>query len=132
MTKLISILIIVLVAWVGWRMYTYWEGVRGEKAAAEKSSVITNPQQLEGLPPQLEASLQAAERAGAAGLKNWLDAYGQMIRDPRRAWIELDYCVRVARDKPAEAKRVFAAVKERTPNSSPVYPRIKQLEKTYE
>ena len=32
----------------------------------------------------------------------------------------------------AEAKRVFAAVKERTTPSSPVWPRIKQLVKTYE
>jgi len=132
MTKLISILIILVVAWVGWKTYTYWEGIRGEKAAAEKSSVISNPQQLEGLPPQLEASLQAAERAGAATLKNWLDTYGKMVRDPRLAWIELDYCVMVARDKPAEAKGVFATVKKRTPNSSPVHPRVKQLERTYE
>ena len=36
------------------------------------------------------------------------------------------------KDNPAEAKRLFAAIKERTPASSPVYPRIKQLERTYE
>jgi len=132
MTKLISILIIVLVVWVGWTMFTYWEGVRDEKVAAEKAKTAAGPQELEGLPPQLETSLQAAERAGAVGLKNWLQTYGRMVRDPRRASIELDYCVIVARDNPAEAKRVFAAVKERTLNSSPVYPRIKQLERTYE
>jgi hypothetical protein len=55
-----------------------------------------------------------------------------MVQDPRKAWIELDYCIAVAREDPAEAKRAFASVKNRTPQSSPVWPRIKQLEKTYE
>ena len=132
MTKLISILIIVVVIWVGWKAYTKWEQVQGEQAAAEKQTVAANAQQLEGLPLQLETSLQAAEQAGAAGLKAWLNTYGRMVRDPRRAWIELDYCVMLARDNPAEAKRLFATSKERTPASSPVYPRIKQLERTYE
>jgi hypothetical protein len=30
-----------------------------------------------------------------------------------------------------EAKKVFNAVKQRTPTNSPVYPRIQQLEKNY-
>jgi hypothetical protein len=81
---------------------------------------------------KLDASLQAARKQGAAGLKNWLKTYNQIIEDPRKAWIELDYCVAVARQDPAEAKRVFARVKERTAPSSPVWPRMKQLEKTYE
>ena len=132
MTKLISLLIIVVVIWVGWKAYTQWEQVRGEQAAAERQTVATNAQQLEGLPPQLETSLQAAEQAGAARLQAWLNTFGRMVRDPRRAWIELDCCVMLARDNPAEARRLFAAIKERTPASSPVYPRIKQLERTYE
>ena len=33
---------------------------------------------------------------------------------------------------PAEARRLFAAIKERTGPSSPVWKRIKELEKTYE
>ena len=132
MTKLISILIIVLVIWAGRSAYNYWEQVRDEKAITEKQAVAPSPQQLEGLPAQLETSLQAAEQAGAAGLRSWLDTYGRLVRDPRRAWVELDYCVMLARDNPAEAKRFFAAIKERTPASSPVYPRIKQLERTYE
>jgi hypothetical protein len=132
MTRLISILILVLVIWAGRRMYTHWEQVRDEKVVAEKPTAATNPRQLAGLPPQLEPSLEAAERAGAAGLKNWLKTYDRMVRDPRRAWVELDCCVLLARDNPAEAKRLFATVKGRTPASSPVYPRIKQLERTYE
>ena len=132
MTKLITILIILVVIWVGRQIYINWEQVRGEKAAAGEQVAVANPQQLEGMPPQLEASLQAAERAGAAGLRSWLNTHGRMVRDPRRAWIELDCCVMLALDNPAEAKRLFAAIKQRTPASSPVYPRIKQLERTYE
>ena len=87
---------------------------------------------LQGLPYGLEQSLRAAQGQGAAGLRNWLKAYGQSVQDPRKAWIELDYCVLIAREDPAEAKRVFAGVKERTPATSPIFPRIKQLEKTYQ
>jgi hypothetical protein len=57
--------------------------------------------------------------------------HGQSVEDPRKAWIELDYCVAVAREDPAEARRVFAREGAAGP-SSPVWPRMKQLEKTYE
>jgi len=88
--------------------------------------------QLPGMPSQLEQSLQEARKRGAAGLRDWLKAHGQSIEDPRKAWIELDYCVAVAREDTAEARRVFASVKERIGSASPVWPRVKQLEKTYE
>jgi hypothetical protein len=44
----------------------------------------------------------------------------------------LDYCVMIARKDPQEARRVFAAVKQRTPASSPVAPRIRDLSRTFE
>ena len=84
------------------------------------------------MPQQLQASLQAAQKQGASALRGWLKSYAKIVQDPRKAWIELDYCVLIAREDPAEAKRIFAGVKERTPATSPVFPRIKQLEKTYE
>ena len=89
-------------------------------------------ERLPGVPYNLETSLQAAKKQGAAGLRNWLKINGQSVEDPRKAWIELDYCVAVARQDPAEARRVFAAVKERLGPSSPVWPRMKQLESAYE
>jgi hypothetical protein len=55
-----------------------------------------------------------------------------MIQDPRKAWIELDYCVVLARENPKEARRIFDQVKQRIRPDSPVYPRIKQLEPTFE
>ena len=134
MTKLISILIIVVLLYGGWRLFLYWDSVKLEQEAAQKRAEAEQvvPEQLPGMASQLEPSLQAAKNQGAAGLRNWLKTYGQAIRDPRKAWIQLDYCLLLSRESPAEARRLFAEVKNRTPESSPVWRRIKQLEKTYE
>ena len=134
MTKIISIFIVVLVLFGGWHLFLYWEKVKNQEETAKKeaAAAVVMGDQLQGLPPGLDQSLAAAQRGGAAGLRNWLKAYGAKVQDPRKAWIELDYCGMVFREDPSEAKRVFASVKERTPQSSPVWPRIKQLEKTYD
>ena len=134
MTKVLSVLIIVLVIYGGWELFFYWEKVRDEKVNSEKvaAAAAVVPEQLPGLPAGLEPTLQAAQKAGVTGLKNWLRMYDRKVGDPRLAWIQLDYVVLVARDDPAEARRVFAAVKQRITPASPVYERVKQLEKTYE
>jgi len=133
MTKVIAALIIIVVLWGGWELFLYWDKVKNEdetKQKQEAASMVMGDQ-LAGVPGQLEMSLQAARKQGAAGLRNWLKINNQSIEDPRKAWIELDYCVAVAREDPAEARRVFAEVKARTPPSSPIWPRIKQLEATF-
>ncbi len=89
-------------------------------------------EQLPGHAAGLQKTYEIAQKNGAAGVRNWLKAYGPKIDDPRRAWIELDYMIEIAREHPAEARRIFASVKARTPESSPVYGRIKELTKTYE
>jgi len=135
MTKLIAILIIIAALFVGWQLFVYWDKVSHEEETARKqvaATVITSGTQLQGLPQQLEASLEAAQKQGAAGLRNWLKMYDRSVVDPRRAWIQLDYVVEVAREDPSEARRVFKQVKDRLPPSSPVWPRVKQLEKTYD
>ncbi|MBI3850824.1 MAG: hypothetical protein HY298_11200 [Verrucomicrobia bacterium] len=134
MTKVISVFVIVLVLYGGWELFLYWEKVRDEKESSRKAATAAQvvPEQLPGMPYTLEPTLQAAQKGGAAGLKNWLRQYRSKVTDPRLAWIELDYVVLVARDDPAEARRVFAGVKQRTTPASPVYERVKQLEKTYE
>ena len=134
MTKLIAALIIVAVLFGGWRLFLYWEKVKNEEETKQKqeAAAAVMGDQLPGLPYQLEASLQTARKQGAAGLRTWLKTNSRSVEDPRKAWIELDFCVAVAREDPAEAKRVFAAVKERIGPSSSVWPRMKQLEKTYE
>jgi hypothetical protein len=90
------------------------------------------PEQLPGMPPELDGGYRAVAGRGPAALRNWLRMYGQSVQDPRRAWIELDYMVAISKEDPSEARRIFADVKGRTPEDSPIYPRIKQLQKTYE
>ena len=65
-------------------------------------------------------------------MRAWLKTHGAQLQDPRKAWIELDFCVAITREDPAEARRIFKSVKERLQPTSPVWPRVKQLEKSYE
>jgi|ERR1041385_2286108 hypothetical protein len=134
MTKLIATLIILAVLFGAWEIFFYWEKVKNEEDSQKKqaAAALVVGEQLPGMPYQLEPSLTAAKSQGAMGLRNWLKTYGSKIQDPRKAWIELDYCVLISRADPSEARRIFAEVKNRTPESSPVWPRIRQLEKTYE
>jgi hypothetical protein len=134
MTKLISIFIIVLVVFAGWKLFTYYQQVEEESRQQQKTETGADirPESLPGLPYALETSLQAAQRNGATGLRKWLNAYGPQVQDPRKAWIEMDYSLTAIREDPNDARRVFQAVKERVPTNSPVYPRIRQLEKTFE
>jgi hypothetical protein len=133
-TKLIAALIVIAVLYGGWNLFLYWEKVRDEKESVRKeaAAAVVPSDNLPGLPTGLEQGLQAAKRQGPAALKNWLKTYGNSVQDPRKAAIELDYCVMIAREDPAEARRVFAAVRERTGPASPLWPRIKQLAPTYE
>jgi hypothetical protein len=133
MTKLIAIIILLLVLYGSWQLFFYYERVKNQKEAEAKEAVVTQvrPESLQGLPSNLENSLRAAEAQGATGLRNWLKANGNAVQDPRKAWIELDYCVAIARDNPAEARKLFAGIVARTPPASPVWPRIKQLQPTY-
>lgn len=134
MTKIIAGLIIALVLFGGWNLFLYWERVKNEEETAQKQAAASAvvPEQLPGMPQPLETSLKAAQQQGADAMATWLKNYNHVLEDPRKAWIELDYVLLLSRNRPAEARKVFAAVKERTPATSPVYPRIKQLEKTYE
>lgn len=134
MTKVIAVLIIVGFLFGVWQLFFYYERVKNEEDLKQKEQVAATVMgdQLEGVPQPLHASLQAAQAKGAASLREWLKTYNHAITDPRKAWIELDYVVMVAREQPAEARRVFKEVKERTPPASPVWPRIQQLSATYE
>ncbi|MDB6021646.1 MAG: hypothetical protein JWQ04_1503 [Pedosphaera sp.] len=135
MTKLIGVLIIVLVIFGGYELFELWSKYDSDRDLKEKEALAAkqfSPDSLPGLPDNLLRSYDIAKTRGAVGLHDWLKAYGPKIQDPRRAWIELDYVVLIARDDPAEAKKIFADVKGRIPQTSPVYSRVKQLEKTYE
>jgi hypothetical protein len=138
MTKVIAAAIILLVLWGGWELFFYWERVKNEEETKKKEAVaaLVLGENLQGMPPQnsqqLENSLKAAQAQGAAAMRAWLKTYGASVQDPRKAWIQLDFCMLVSGEDPSEARRIFAEVKARTTTNSQVYPRIKQLEKTYE
>ena len=135
MRKLVGIFIILLVIVGSLKLYEYWEKVDAEKELKEKAidGSSLDGRGLPGLPYQLEPMLIEAQKQTST-FKEWLEMHkkSRTIKDPRLAWIELDYLVLVARENPVEAKKVFAEVKKRVPKDSPVYPRIKALEKTYE
>lgn len=133
-TKLIGALIIVLVLFGGWNLFVYWEKVKNEEDVKRKQTVAVSGhgQHLEGVPQGLEASVQRAHQAGAAALGVWLKTHSASIKDPRKAWLELEYAMLLSRENPAEAKRIYAGVASRTTESSPVYKRVKELEKTYQ
>lgn len=133
-TKFIAALFIALMLFGGWGLYKYWETFENQKETErqEAAAKAVVPEQLPGMPYELQASLDAAIKQGPAAMQMWLRNYSRVLQDPRRAWIELDYCLLVSRTDPSEARRIFAAVKERTSSSSPVWPRIESMQKTYE
>jgi len=133
-TKLIGALVALLLVWGGYKIVAYYKHVEQQRWLKEEEAAGKNvdPGKLDGVPYQLQSSLTRAEAGGAESMKNWLQLYGNQISDPRKAWIQLDYCKLVARDNPQEARALFAAVKQRLTEDSPVYPRMKQLEKSFE
>jgi len=132
MKVLISIAIIAAALFLGWKLLEQWDAANKEKEAAAKVVVPAASTALAGMRDSLETALSDAQRKGAAGLRDFLARNSKYIKDPKLGAIELDYVVLVAKDNPAEARKVFTRVKQRTPTNSPIYPRVKQLEKTYE
>ena len=133
MTKIIAAFVIIVVLYCGYQGFLYWERVKNEEETKKKqaAAVAVQAESLPGMPPSLETSLNAARQESPAAFRKWLKTYDKFLQDPRKAWIELDFCVAIAREDPSEARRMFAEVKKRTPPSSPVWPRMKALEKTY-
>lgn len=114
-------------------IYLFGKSVMDQYKAkqAKENPALSATKVLEGMPAAYEASLEAAQANGAPALKEWLQRYGTQVQDPRLAEIQLNYVVLVSRSNPQEAKQLFQAIKRRTPKTSPVYERIKRLERTY-
>ena len=138
MKALIVIIIIVGFVYAARFLVSYYGGFKETPTTQTAAPRAISGEDLSGLPLTFETSLQNAEKAGAAELKRWLETYRKYVKDPRLAWVELDYVVMVSQQDPKEAKQVFQTVKQRiSPSSSDtgtrfVYERIKTLEKTYE
>jgi hypothetical protein len=133
MTKLIWALIIAAVAFVGYRVYLHWAKIQEERGGkAEAAVVAVSGDSLPGMPAHLDASCRAAQDKSPAAFRAWFNANEKSLSDPRKAWIELDLCVAIRRDSPSEAREIFARVKKRVAPSSPVWPRMKELEKAFQ
>ena len=130
MKFIITVIIVVGLAVGGWQFYNYWNGFKA-KDGQPTAAVDVPVEQLPGLPPALEPRLQAAQQS-AKNFHEFLTTYGKSIADPRLSSIELDYVVLVAHTDIAEARRMFSKVKQHIEATSPVYPRYKLLEKTYD
>jgi hypothetical protein len=132
MKFVIAAVIIIGLSLGAYQLYQYWGTYnKPDTPAAQPTPPEISGDQLPGLPASLEPALQNAEQHGATTLRDFLRANANALQDPRRAWIELDYVVLVGASNPAEARLVFSKVKARLDPSSPVYNRMKQLEKTY-
>src|SRR5262245_1758774 len=134
MKAVITIAIIVLVGFGAYKLWDYWDQTEQQKAASERAAAgEVRPETLEGLPAPLEPRLREAQERGTESFKEFIDTIKKTpsVRDPRLAWIELDYVVMISGKDPVEAKKLFAKIRERTPPNSPVYPRVKSLENTF-
>lgn len=134
MKPLVAILIIAAVIFVGWRVFDYYGKVNSGTAEPSTEPAKINPDRLPGLPYQLDPRLHEAQAAGPVAFKAFIDSLKNYpdVKDPRLAWIELDYVVMISPTDPVEAKKLFAQIKKRTPPDSPIISRIRALEKTYE
>lgn len=136
MRVLIGILIALLLCLGGWRVWEHWQKVseQQEGALRKETQVELRPEEIPGLPYQLEFKLTEARKQGPKTLKQFIDTWKNSpdVRDPRLAWIELDYVTMIAQTDPVEAKKIFMDVKNRVPTNSIIYPRIRSLSAAYE
>ncbi len=133
------VLLFLLVATVGFGVYRisliYRSIPTDEQARGnvrENATPMVVDESLPSLSPPLEASLAIATQAGPPALRQWLNQNGAWVPEPRLSAIQLDYAQMLVRSNPAEARRVYAAVKARTPANSPLASRLKQLSRTFE
>ena len=136
MKVLIGILICLIVGLGVYKIYEHWTQIQEQNSLEQKAEKGPNidPRTLPGLPWQLDLKLTEAQQAGPEAFKRFVEQLRKYpdVKDPRLAWIELDYAVLISSSDPLKAKQIFYDVKKRTPTDSPIYPRIRQLSKTYD
>ena len=136
MKALITILIVGGAIWGLSQLVHFYQkstanSIDHQRSAAPTAS--TNPDdELPQLPPALEASLKQALAGGAGTMKDWLDANGPFLKDPRKAAIQLDYAQILALRDPAGAKRLYQEVKARNPTGAAVSGRLQKLSRLFE
>jgi hypothetical protein len=135
MKLVVTVVVLVGLVLGAYQLWEYWGKFKPAESTSNQSVAavpVVSDTSLPGMPPKLEPYLEGARQRGADGLHDFLLTYGRTIADPRLGNIELDYAVLLAQKNPAEARKVFMRVKSRTSPTSPIYPRVQLLEKTYE
>ncbi|MBI1842065.1 MAG: hypothetical protein HYR88_14600 [Verrucomicrobia bacterium] len=126
-----------LIVGVLFGVYKLWELYDQQTTTRQMEVKDTRHQEfgshLQGLDQRLEQVLREAYGKGVLGLKAFLRDYSNTpyLKDPRLAWIEIDYAVMLVNKDPKQALEAFAEVKNRVPPNSPVMPRIKELERAF-
>ncbi len=132
---MLRLLIIALLIWGG---YYVVSSLTSRYQAIEKKETVANQPapvpsaSLDGMPYQLQGSLDAAEAQGPAALKRWIEANRRYLRDPKLGDIELDLAVALMRQNLGEARTIYKDVKARTPATSPLQGRLQKLAKSFE
>ena len=112
MKILISILIVLAVGVGGYKLWEHWNAVKEEGALARKAAAGAdiNPDNLPGLPHQLQYKVREAQQAGPETFKRFIDSCKRFpdVKDPRLAWMELDYMVMISSTDPVAASRTTA------------------------
>ena len=136
MKALISILIVLMLILGAFKLWDYWEKVSQEQELNQKAAdgSDVDPTRLRGVEWDVENLYLEARQKGPDDVRKFLDRFDKSpkFKDPRRAWIELDYIVSITSSDPVAAKQRFLDVKERIKTNSAVYPRIRAMSKTYE
>lgn len=136
MKAAITILLVIGFIFGVYKLWDYWDNLDRQKVQSiEKAGQeALRGESLPGLPQALEADLTKAKADGPKATKAFIERIKKspLVADPRLAWIEIDYVVAVSLQDPVEAKRAFREVKQRLTPDSPVYKRVKQLEKSYD
>ncbi len=132
MKALISLVVLGLIALGFYKAWEAWE-LKQTSAEVEKNATI-NPARLQGMDFKIEPMYREAQSKGAYGLRDFIDRYKgtQFLEDPKLAWIELDYALLLSVSDPPEARKVFNRVRARINSGSPVYARMKSLEKSFQ
>lgn len=136
MKILITILIVIGVVFGVFKLWEYWDKVSAEKEQVQRAADGSDikAEDLQGMYWDVEQYLNEAKKKGPEAVAQFLERFDQSpkFKDPRRAWVELDYIVSITGSDPAQARRRFQEVKARVKTNSVVYPRIRAMEKTYE
>ncbi|MEI7730331.1 MAG: hypothetical protein WCO56_12210 [Verrucomicrobiota bacterium] len=134
--RILTVFLVVVLIWGAYALFEYWETYRTNTRPHEPTNQVANPVPpgMDSFPPMMENDYANAEHQGAVGLKRFLTKYADApaLKDPRKAWIQLDYVTLAALTDTAEAKRVYREVRGRIGPDSPVYPRVKKLQPNFE